>query len=129
MAVEVRIPTILRTYTGGEKAVSAEGVDGRVEVGEDALAGELRHERADGAEGLVVAERRAVGQVGRGGGVPLRLEAAHHVADVVGDAERLVDDEHAAVAHHVTSSSVTTPSTMRNDLSSTSSGSRVETRT
>ena len=25
MAVEVRIPTILRTYTGGEKAVSAEG--------------------------------------------------------------------------------------------------------
>ena len=26
MAVEVRIPTILRTYTGGEKIVSAEGV-------------------------------------------------------------------------------------------------------
>ncbi len=25
MAIEVRIPTILRTYTGGEKAVSAEG--------------------------------------------------------------------------------------------------------
>ncbi len=25
MAVEVRIPTILRTYTGGEKAVSARG--------------------------------------------------------------------------------------------------------
>jgi sulfur-carrier protein len=25
MAVEVRIPTILRTYTGGEKAVSADG--------------------------------------------------------------------------------------------------------
>lgn len=25
MAVEVRIPTILRTYTGGEKVVSAEG--------------------------------------------------------------------------------------------------------
>jgi molybdopterin converting factor small subunit len=25
MAVEVRIPTILRTYTGGEKAVPAEG--------------------------------------------------------------------------------------------------------
>ncbi len=25
MAVEVRIPTILRTYTGGEKAVQAEG--------------------------------------------------------------------------------------------------------
>ena len=25
MSVEVRIPTILRTYTGGEKAVSAEG--------------------------------------------------------------------------------------------------------
>ena len=25
MAVEVRVPTILRTYTGGEKAVSAEG--------------------------------------------------------------------------------------------------------
>jgi molybdopterin synthase sulfur carrier subunit len=25
MAVEVRIPTILRTYTGGAKAVSAEG--------------------------------------------------------------------------------------------------------
>jgi molybdopterin converting factor small subunit len=25
MAVEVRIPTILRTYTGGEKAVNAEG--------------------------------------------------------------------------------------------------------
>ncbi len=25
MAVEVRIPTILRTYTGGEKAVHAEG--------------------------------------------------------------------------------------------------------
>ena len=25
MAVEVRIPTILRTYTGGEKAVSGEG--------------------------------------------------------------------------------------------------------
>ncbi|HEY1134334.1 MAG TPA: MoaD/ThiS family protein [Nocardioides sp.] len=25
MAIEVRIPTILRTYTGGEKAVSANG--------------------------------------------------------------------------------------------------------
>ncbi len=25
MAIEVRIPTILRTYTGGEKAVSGEG--------------------------------------------------------------------------------------------------------
>jgi MoaD family protein len=25
MAIEVRIPTILRTYTGGEKAVSAKG--------------------------------------------------------------------------------------------------------
>jgi molybdopterin synthase sulfur carrier subunit len=25
MAIEVRIPTILRTYTGGEKAVAAEG--------------------------------------------------------------------------------------------------------
>ena len=25
MAIEVRIPTILRTYTGGEKVVSAEG--------------------------------------------------------------------------------------------------------
>ncbi|WP_296603786.1 MoaD family protein [Nocardioides sp.] len=25
MAIEVRIPTILRTYTGGEKAVTAEG--------------------------------------------------------------------------------------------------------
>ncbi|VXB90674.1 MoaD/ThiS family protein [Nocardioides sp. AX2bis] len=25
MAIEVRIPTILRTYTGGEKAVQAEG--------------------------------------------------------------------------------------------------------
>ncbi len=25
MAVEVRIPTILRTYTGGEKAVNADG--------------------------------------------------------------------------------------------------------
>jgi MoaD family protein len=25
MAIEVRIPTILRNYTGGEKAVSAEG--------------------------------------------------------------------------------------------------------
>ncbi len=25
MAVEVRIPTILRTYTGGEKAVAAQG--------------------------------------------------------------------------------------------------------
>ena len=25
MSVEVRVPTILRTYTGGEKAVSAEG--------------------------------------------------------------------------------------------------------
>ena len=25
MAIEVRIPTILRTYTGGEKAVHAEG--------------------------------------------------------------------------------------------------------
>ncbi|MDQ6525484.1 MULTISPECIES: MoaD family protein [unclassified Nocardioides] len=25
MAIEVRIPTILRTYTGGEKAVSADG--------------------------------------------------------------------------------------------------------
>jgi len=25
MAVEVRVPTILRTYTGGEKAVSVEG--------------------------------------------------------------------------------------------------------
>ena len=25
MAVEVRIPTILRTYTGGEKAVPGEG--------------------------------------------------------------------------------------------------------
>jgi MoaD family protein len=25
MAIEVRIPTILRTYTGGEKAVSASG--------------------------------------------------------------------------------------------------------
>ena len=25
MAVEVRIPTILRTYTGGEKAVSGQG--------------------------------------------------------------------------------------------------------
>ena len=25
MAVEVRVPTILRTYTGGEKVVSAEG--------------------------------------------------------------------------------------------------------
>jgi molybdopterin synthase sulfur carrier subunit len=25
MSIEVRIPTILRTYTGGEKAVSAEG--------------------------------------------------------------------------------------------------------
>jgi molybdopterin synthase sulfur carrier subunit len=25
MAIEVRIPTILRTYTGGEKAVNAEG--------------------------------------------------------------------------------------------------------
>jgi molybdopterin synthase sulfur carrier subunit len=27
MAIEVRIPTILRTYTGGEKAVSGEGAD------------------------------------------------------------------------------------------------------
>ena len=27
MAVEVRIPTILRTYTGGAKAVSAEGAN------------------------------------------------------------------------------------------------------
>ncbi|MEO5853546.1 MAG: MoaD/ThiS family protein [Nocardioides sp.] len=27
MAVEVRIPTILRTYTGGEKAVHAEGAN------------------------------------------------------------------------------------------------------
>ena len=26
MAIEVRIPTILRTYTGGEKAVDAQGV-------------------------------------------------------------------------------------------------------
>ena len=25
MAIEVRVPTILRTYTGGEKAVSAQG--------------------------------------------------------------------------------------------------------
>ncbi|MGH3359657.1 MAG: molybdopterin synthase sulfur carrier subunit, partial [Nocardioidaceae bacterium] len=25
MAIEVRVPTILRTYTGGEKVVSAEG--------------------------------------------------------------------------------------------------------
>jgi sulfur-carrier protein len=25
MAIEVRVPTILRTYTGGEKAVSAKG--------------------------------------------------------------------------------------------------------
>ena len=25
MAIEVRVPTILRTYTGGEKAVSGEG--------------------------------------------------------------------------------------------------------
>ena len=25
MAIEVRIPTLLRTYTGGEKAVSADG--------------------------------------------------------------------------------------------------------
>lgn len=25
MAIEVRVPTILRTYTGGEKSVSAEG--------------------------------------------------------------------------------------------------------
>ncbi|KRA38141.1 MULTISPECIES: MoaD/ThiS family protein [unclassified Nocardioides] len=27
MAIEVRIPTILRTYTGGEKAVPAEGAN------------------------------------------------------------------------------------------------------
>ncbi|MBM9460802.1 MoaD/ThiS family protein [Nocardioides sp. zg-536] len=27
MAIEVRIPTILRTYTGGEKAVNAEGAN------------------------------------------------------------------------------------------------------
>lgn len=27
MAIEVRIPTILRTYTNGEKAVSAEGAN------------------------------------------------------------------------------------------------------
>ena len=27
MAIEVRIPTILRTYTGGEKSVSGEGAD------------------------------------------------------------------------------------------------------
>jgi sulfur-carrier protein len=27
MAIEVRIPTILRTYTDGEKAVTAEGAD------------------------------------------------------------------------------------------------------
>jgi len=27
MAIEVRIPTILRTYTGGEKAVAAEGAN------------------------------------------------------------------------------------------------------
>jgi molybdopterin synthase sulfur carrier subunit len=27
MAIEVRIPTILRTYTDGEKSVSAEGAD------------------------------------------------------------------------------------------------------
>ena len=27
MAIEVRIPTILRTYTGGEKAVQAEGAN------------------------------------------------------------------------------------------------------
>jgi molybdopterin synthase sulfur carrier subunit len=27
MAIEVRIPTILRTYTGGEKSVTAEGAD------------------------------------------------------------------------------------------------------
>ena len=27
MSVEVRIPTILRTYTGGEKAVSGEGAN------------------------------------------------------------------------------------------------------
>ena len=27
MAIEVRIPTILRTYTGGEKAVSADGAN------------------------------------------------------------------------------------------------------
>jgi sulfur-carrier protein len=27
MAIEVRIPTILRTYTGGEKAVNADGAN------------------------------------------------------------------------------------------------------
>ncbi|WP_435768787.1 MoaD/ThiS family protein [Nocardioides sp. SYSU DS0651] len=27
MAIEVRIPTILRTYTGGEKAVTADGAN------------------------------------------------------------------------------------------------------
>ena len=29
MAIEVRIPTILRTYTGGEKAVEGDGRDAR----------------------------------------------------------------------------------------------------
>ena len=29
MAIEVRIPTILRTYTGGEKAVDGDGRDAR----------------------------------------------------------------------------------------------------
>ena len=49
MAIEVRIPTILRTYTGGEKAV-----DGKGETLEDLFADlDTRH---DGLRSRLVAE-------------------------------------------------------------------------
>jgi molybdopterin synthase sulfur carrier subunit len=55
MAVEVRIPTILRTYTGGEKAVTGEGAT-LSEVIEDLESNhpgikERLVEKADGGDG------------------------------------------------------------------------------
>jgi sulfur-carrier protein len=49
MAIEVRIPTILRTYTGGAKAVQASGSTlGELLINLDAEHGGLRERLVDG---------------------------------------------------------------------------------
>ena len=58
MAVEVRVPTILRTYTGGDKAVRGDGGT-LAEVFDDL---DARH---PGLKGRVVEEGGVPGQVAR----------------------------------------------------------------
>jgi len=55
MAIEVRIPTILRTYTGGEKAVSAEGASlsaliDSLEANHPGIKDRLVEEKGDGVD-------------------------------------------------------------------------------